>query len=754
MDYHIWRCDNHAPCEECQKLADRCWEAGADHPWPPLHPYCQCVIEISDTPEGIKGLDTMPTPHARTQFIHGLWSEPYRPELRILDATGNHQPLDPDARRALRARLASGELNEIVFEARTFRATYPNHNFVRFNDDDLPAFAASFVDQPFLRDHNGREIAARAGIVRASTYDAATRALIQQIAITVPRDMHAFIDGQMDRFSVSWHWTEPLCTVCGQTWLSRDCRHWPGINYPAGADKPAILCELLFLEPRAREVSAVNIPAVSGTGIEQMLSALCSAKQTLLEDHVTLATPAPNQAPEAPGLANGTLPAAEMAAFVAATRETVLDARLKTTNLPTELQEHIRSGLRSDWTITELDRAIESARSMWAKLEADRTIQGIGTPRDGRATGMLTSLDRVSEAMTALIEGRPTARGVRPLTSLREAYILLTGDWDMHGMFHADRTELAVDTSTMAGIVANAMNKVVANEFQKYPQWWKPIMHVENFTTLQQIKWITLGGFGELPEVPEGGAYDELTWDDQTETSEWSKRGGYVGITLEAMDRDDVSKLRSAPRAMAQAGWLSLGKAISRIFTINSGTGKTMSDGKALFHTDHGNLGTTACSAAAIAAVKTAMRKQTEVNSGERLGALTTPKFLLTPSDIEATALTALASENMPGTANNDANPQAAGNTHDARMDAARRRLVVMDLWTDANDWAMVADPDLYPALGLGFRFGEMPEIFSVASPGQTSGLMFTNDQLPVKVRFFFATGPMDWRGVYKMNVA
>ena len=31
---------------------------------------------------------------------------------------------------------------------------------------------------------------------------------------------------------------------------------------------------------------------------------------------------------------------------------------------------------------------------------------------------------------------------------------------------------------------------------------------------------------------------------------------------------------------------------------------------------------------------------------------------------------------------------------------------------------------------------------------------MFTNDVLPIKVRYFFAVGPTDWRGLYKANVA
>ena len=49
---------------------------------------------------------------------------------------------------------------------------------------------------------------------------------------------------------------------------------------------------------------------------------------------------------------------------------------------------------------------------------------------------------------------------------------------------------------------------------------------------------------------------------------------------------------------------------------------QAMSDGVALFHADHGNLGSTALSYAAWDATRVAMRKQTSLNSGERLGGI------------------------------------------------------------------------------------------------------------------------------------
>ena len=58
---------------------------------------------------------------------------------------------------------------------------------------------------------------------------------------------------------------------------------------------------------------------------------------------------------------------------------------------------------------------------------------------------------------------------------------------------------------------------------------------------------------------------------------------------------------------------------------------------------------------------------------------------------------------------------KAAGNDREARLNLARKRVIVMDLWTDTTDWAAVCDPRLYPTIGVGYRYGRQPEIFSIA---------------------------------------
>ena len=437
--------------------------------------------------------------------------------------------------------------------------------------------------------------------------------------------------------------------------------------------------------------------------------------------------------------------------------ELVVDDILARSDLPAATRARLSAELYP--TSGDLEMAIAVERAYLAELIVDQVVQLPGAaPRGPRLSGMHDSLDRLNLALEALIAGVRPPEGIQPLSGIREAYHMLSGDYEMSGLYHPERVMFAnTNSSTMAALVANALNKRLVSEFQQYPQWWAPFVSVEDFNTLQDVRWITLGGVGELPTVAEGAAYTELTWDDKTETASFVKKGGYLGITLEAIDKDDVGRIRAAPRALAQAAWLTLSKAISAIFTSNSGVGPAMSDSLALFHSSHGNLGSTALSSSAYSAARLAMRKQTELNSGERLGALTAPKFLLVPPDLEITALQALASENDYTYALSNApaapvNPLAEGDTFNARMQSARNRVIVVDLWTDANDWAAVADPHMYPTIGLGFRYGRTPEIFSIASP--TAGLMFTNDTMPIKARFFFAVGPTDWKGLYKANVA
>lgn len=513
-----------------------------------------------------------------------------------------------------------------------------------------------------------------------------------------------------------------------------------------------------------RHVESVDIvfePAADGRILQALSAAALEASHTTggyvtMPEQLNIQNENSRREPqnqEAPDVGN---PNDQLSAWLRSMASAGAGVMIANSGLPAASRE--RLGTRSYSSPQEVQQAIEAERGYLAAMQQDQVIRIGGVPpRSPQIALGLSGLEELQLALDALLAGRRPERGARPLSGVRELYLLLSGDYEMAGLFHSERVNFAnVNSSTMANMTADSLNKIVANEFQQYPRWWEKIVIAEDFDSLQAVKWVTLGGVGELPSVAEGAAYTELTWDDMKETATFVKKGGYLGLTLEAIDKDDTRRLRAAPRALAQAAWLTLSKAISAVFTDNSGVGPTMSDGLALFHASHGNLGSNALSLSEYAAVRSAMRKQTELNSGERLGALTAPKYLLVPPDLEITALKVLASqmEYTYALSNGVAAPEnvlSEGDSHNERLAFARDRVIVVDLWTDTNNWAAVCDPNLWATIGVGFRYGRTPEIFSVASP--TAGLMFTNDTLPIKIRYFFAVAPIDYRGMYKENV-
>ncbi len=77
--------------------------------------------------------------------------------------------------------------------------------------------------------------------------------------------------------------------------------------------------------------------------------------------------------------------------------------------------------------------------------------------------------------------------------------------------------------------------------------------------------------------------------------------------------------------------------------------------------------------------------------------------------------------------------------------------VITVPHWTNADNWAAVADPALLPFAGVAFRFGESPEIYS---PDQSNYVLFLHDVLPIKVRWFFAVSVIETRGAIKSNLS
>lgn len=502
-------------------------------------------------------------------------------------------------------------------------------------------------------------------------------------------------------------------------------------EYDIDADKARIFAAQ-YLEHRQRH----NTPA------RITLAAQAATENNPMEPEDLNPTGAAVQQPAAPN------PAAD---WLAALSRSTAAALIQASGLPAPVQARLSRGQYAN--PAAVTAAIDEARAELAAMQETQTVQlGNRPPR-----GQFHVSDGIDNARGMVEYFFGVAGAAVPPANMRrfsDLYVALTGDEEFRGVFDPARLMFATaTTATLSNLAADAMNKVIVEKMALLNRWYEQIVQVvPNNGTLHDINLISVGGIGTLPTVAEGASYPELPVDDTNETAAFIKKGGYVGITREAIKNSDIIQLQAIPRALASAAIRTRSKAIASLFTMNSGVGPTLAtDNKALFHTDHGNVATTAFGTDATAwrAARLAIFKQTELGSSAYMGIY--PRYLLIPPDLYDVALVVLGyGEGQPTAYTPEARDRGV-------YDPRPVPIVVPD-WTDPTDWAFIVDPDVLPVIHMSYSQAPgggrhpAPELFSVTS--ETSGLMFTNDVLPIKVRDEFAVGVSGYQGVGKRNVA
>lgn len=434
----------------------------------------------------------------------------------------------------------------------------------------------------------------------------------------------------------------------------------------------------------------------------------------------------------------------------------LLDSALTASTLPVIVQARLRRQFADQvFQPATLAAEIEAAKAEIASLTAPALVQG-----PGRISGVHSSEDQVTAAVEDMFSV-PRSAGleqVKParLSGIRELYLMTTGDYDLHGGYYPDRVRLAI-TTDFAGLVKNALNKAVANQWEALGRagydWWKSIVKVEHFETLNTITGILAGTVGALSTVAEQGEYTELPIGDSPETADFTKYGNYIPLTLELIDRDETRKLKQYPIELANAGMRNISKQVAAIFTTASALGPTMADGGTLFNATavttaggHANLLTTALTAAQWDTVAAAMYNQPMhiklatgyYGTGPKMAV--EPRFCLVPRALRKTAFDAFLNA-----------WDVTANVHSENLLKGNVVPLVVPEWTDANDWAAVADPAIVPGIIVGERFGIMPEIF--IANRETDPAVFMNDEHRIKVRHFLAVLVQDFRPLHKSNV-
>jgi len=399
-----------------------------------------------------------------------------------------------------------------------------------------------------------------------------------------------------------------------------------------------------------------------------------------------------------------------------------LEREIAASGLPDLSQSRITKMFEGKaFELKDLQASVKEEKEYIDTLTASGTIAGAGGVRITK-----DSRDQAVEMIDDFFDGK--------FPSIKAAYINLTGDTLVTGdMKAATRLTASVDSTPFAEILGDSVaRKMLADYKQSALQDWRKIVNVVSLNDFRTQHRTRMGGYGDLPVVLQGDPYTALaTPGDEEATYAATKKGGTEDLTLEMIKNDDAGAVMAIPRKLSRAAARTLYKFV---FDTLLADNPTIYDAVALFHASHGNLGSTALDATNLALRRQAMLKQTEADSGERLGI--PAKYLIHPVDLDKVAYDLVAAPR-----NSDFDPTAADYTRTLQMET-----ISVPFWTDANNWFLMADPMDIPSIEIGFLDGkEDPELFVQDAPNV--GSMFSNDKLTYKLRHIYGGTNTDYRG-------
>jgi len=423
-----------------------------------------------------------------------------------------------------------------------------------------------------------------------------------------------------------------------------------------------------------------------------------------------------------------------------------LTSELAASKLPDAAQENIRAAFDGKvFETAALQASIKSTKEMLDKLNGSGSVQGAG---DVRVTVGRESSDKLQAAFDGMfgVKISDANKDVPIFTSIRAAYVEMTGDVDITGVLNPQqlrRMQAAYGDTTFTYALGNTLYRRLTQDYRELNDYGvsrlvgNNIRRAVDFRPLENIR---VGYYGDLPDVDtDTDDYPDLgeVSDEKVEYA-LNEKGGIITINRRTIINDDVRLIQKIITRLPRAARRTLAKRVWAPFITNANYG---GDGKAIFHSDHANLGSTAYTIASAEAARTAMFKQAEPGSAEVLGLR--PVTVAFPSDLRSLVTNV-----------NNFHPQAVAveNGNSMFQYFKPEGLFENPFQTDANDWMMFADPNEVEIVELAFLNGQQePQMLVADNPA--NGQMFVGGRIQYRITHDYECAVVDYRGAYKAIV-
>jgi hypothetical protein len=281
-------------------------------------------------------------------------------------------------------------------------------------------------------------------------------------------------------------------------------------------------------------------------------------------------------------------------------------------------------------------------------------------------------------------------------------------------------------TSDFRDLVGDSSNleRELIRSYNITPSNWRKFVNVVPLRDMKTVTRLRRSDTDQYLEVPEGAEHEQ--GDFSTYKVEYlpKKYERGVNFTWEMLINDDLAAFRNIGRDLGLAAQNTLNNFVIGFIRDNA----AVYDHTALFHADHGNLGSDELDEGSLAAAVTAMRQQTS-EKGNPLNI--EPGFLVVPPELEFTARKLVNSALVPG-----------GSYNDINVLQGIVEVLVEPLLTDPDNWYLAAKPSSIATIEVGFLGGrEAPEILVKED--------FERDVIWYKGRLVFGGAVLDYRGFY-----
>lgn len=548
---------------------------------------------------------------------------------------------------------------------------------------DLAQDWSPFVGAPVLNAHQRGDVADVLGsVVRAWTVSSTEARAIIRLSRRpdVEPILQDILDGHLRQVSVGYAVAEWSETTVGGV-RTKTATKWTPLELslvPVAADSGATIREVSMPDSTTIESQPQSTPPVAAARAQvnaeiRSIARVTGLDQSFIDQQID---------------GGATVEQARAAAFEAMRTRSAPAASIRTQQGPTLDDPHLRAQAMGEAILTRINPAHQPSGPA-------RNFVGLTVPELARE-------------------------------SLRAAGIQTTG------MAAATVIQRALHTNSDFSLaLGDAVGRVLRASYEAAPSGLRQVARQVTHTDFRARAYISTSQFSPLEKVNEAGEFARGTIEEGGESFKLDTFGKVFSISRQALVNDDLGAFADVPRRLGIAAAQFEAGQLAALVAANP----VLSDGKALFHATHGNLGTasplipsagTWPAWGALNVARQAMRAQKD-ESGQLISI--SPKFLVVGPALESDAESLLAQ--IVPTSTGDANPFAG------KLD------LVVEPRIAGHEWYVVADPVVSDGLVYAHLAGEPgPQVESRAG--------FDVDGVETRVRLDFGAGFIDWRAWFK----